>query len=301
MHVHGGPLAARVENAGSAGLRAPVELLDDPTTLAGPQSVKLVRGRTRGIHYAINARDGFIPARAECRVTTTHLDIAPEEDLTVGELRSGRIRVSIAVPADADLGTATLTVRVESWPSMHGGLKEALETETSIEIVDEKGPPEPRPPDPPNGRRVSGPAPIHTTWTTHEEEPTWKANTPGELEMVGASVLAELGGECERFSVLDGDVHHIKLNGEFAPLKAYTSSRARSVGNEGVARARDRYALGLGVYMLLAHEQQRLERESGHPVDEDAVAANCRAAAQGVLAVLPDFDTLIAEAGLDGL
>ena len=281
---------------------APKSLLDEPTTIMGPKSVvRLTRGRTRGIHYAINARDGFIPRRAECEVTIDHLDIDASEDITVGELRKGRMRVSVAVPVDADLSTATITVRVPGWPSAHGGLGIGLQTTTEVQIVDEADTPSPPSPPPKKGKKVKGPALVDTTWTNHEEEETWDANTPGEIELVEASVLAALGGERRRFDGIDGDVHHIKLNEEFAPLKAYTAAGTKSVGDEGVARRKDRYALGLGVYLLITDQQLRRRREAGEPIDDDSVADNCRAAAQGVLAVLPDFDLLAAEAGLDGI
>lgn len=280
----------------------PEDLLDEPTTLDGPSPVELIRGRTTGIHYAINAKDGFIPKRAECRVTTDHLDIDPSEDVTVGELRKGLIRVSIAVPMDADLTSATVSVEIPSWPSPHGGLRAGLATTTEIKIVDESDPPKPpAPPPPKDKKKVRGPALVDTTWTSHEKEVAWEANTAGEIELVDAEVLAALGGERERFAGIEGDVHHIKLNEEFAPLKAYTSSIAKSVGDEGVARRKDRYALGLGVYLLLTEEGARRKRESGELIDEASHVASCRAAAQGVLAVLPDFDTVTAEAGLDGI
>lgn len=281
----------------------PENLLEDPTTIDGPNTAELTRGRTTGIHYAINARDGFIPKRAELRVTTDHLDIDPSEDVTIGELRRGRIRVSIAVPMDADLVAATVTVEIPSWPSSHGGLRAGLAATTAIQIVDESEPSKPRPSSAQKGKKkeAKGPALVDTTWTNHDNELTWAANTPGEVEIVSASVLAALGGERARFARSHGDVHHIKLNEEFAPLKAYTSSIARSVGDEGVARRKDRYALGLGVYLLLAEEHVRRKRESGEAVDEASIATNCRAAAHGVLAVLPDFDTLAAEVGLDDI
>lgn len=175
---------------------APSEnLLDEPTTIDGPNTAELTRGRTTGIHYAINARDGFIPKRAALRVTTDHLDIDPSEDVTIGELRSGRIRVSIAVPMDADLVAATVTVEIPSWPSSHGGLRAGLAATTEIQIVDESEPPQPRPSSVPKGKKkkVKGPALVDTTWTSHDSEPTWGANTPGEVEIVAASVLAALG------------------------------------------------------------------------------------------------------------
>ena len=211
----------------------PVELLDDPTTLKGRESVRLVRGRTHGVHFSLNARDGFIPGRTHCRVTTTHLDVDPREDLTVGELRNGRLRVSMAVPADAELTAATLTLRVEEWLSVQGGLRRALEAETNFEIVDENDLPKLGPKRPGNSPRAPEPMPLATIWTTHEDEPEWTANTPGDVELVPALALAELGDDYKRFASADGDGLLIKLNEEFAPLKTYTSMRARKIGDDG--------------------------------------------------------------------
>ncbi len=279
----------------------PLELLDDPTALCGPKSRRLERGRTHGIHFSLNARDGFVPTRAQCRVTTTHLDIDPVEDLTVGELRKGRLRVVMAVPADADMTAAVLTLRVEPWLSTQGGLREALEAETLFEVVDEDDRPKPPAAVPENGRRISRAMPIATVWTTHESEPDWGANTPGEAELVQASTFVELGDDYKRYANVDEDGLLLKLNEEFTPLKTYTSMRAREIGDEGVRRLKNRYALGLGVYMVVADKHQRHANESGHARNEEAVTNSRLAAAQAILAMLPEFDTLIKEAGLDGI
>lgn len=279
----------------------PLHLLDDPTTLSGRDSLRLERGRTHGIYYSLDARDGFIPNRAVCKATTTHLDIDPDEDLTVGELRRGRLRVSVAVPADAELTDATLTVQIEPWVSHHGHLHEALEAVARFEVVDEDDRPEPPEPKPVNGQRVRGTMPIATLWSTHEEEPEWGANTPGDVELVPASTFAVFGNGYERFADVDVDGLLLKLNEDFAPLKAYSSMRARSIGDQGVRQLKNRYALGFGVYMVVADAHQRQANQAGEPPDDDLIAASCRAAAQAVLAMLPEFDTLIAEAGLDGI
>ena len=278
----------------------PAELLDDPTSLAGRTSARLERGRTHGIHYSLNARDGFVPNRAECLISTSHLDVDPDEDLTVGDLRNGLLRVSVAIPADAELTTAVLTLRVGPWLSVQGGLREALETETSIEIVDEDERPKP-PPQPEDRRQAGGTMPLATIWTTHEDESEWAANTAGEVELVPASTFAELDDGYTRFARAAGDGLLIKLNEEFTPLKAYTSMRAQKIGDEGIRRIKDRYALGLGVYMVVSDEQRRRSGDSRQPLNEDLVAASRRAAAHAVLAMLPEFDALVAEAGLDGV
>jgi len=278
----------------------PAELLDDPTSLAGRTSARLERGRTHGIHYSLNARDGFVPNRAECLISTSHLDVDPDEDLTVGDLRNGLLRVSVAIPPDAELTTAVLTLRVGPWLSVQGGLREALETETSIEIVDEDERPKP-PPQPEDRRQAGGTMPLATIWTTHEDESAWGANTPGEAELVPASTLAELDDDYRRYATATGDGLLLKLNEEFAPLKAYTSMRAERIGDEGVRRVKDRYALGLGVFLVVTGEQERRSGESDRLANEEFVAASRRAAAHAVLAMLPEFDALIAEAGLDGV
>ena len=77
--------------------------------------------------------------------------------------------------------------------------------------------------------------------------------------------------------------------------------RAQKIGDEGIRRIKDRYALGLGVYMVVSDEQQRRSGDSRQPLNEDLVAASRRAAAHAVLAMLPEFDALVAEAGLDGI
>ena len=278
----------------------PAELLDDPTSLTGRASARLERGRTHGIHFSLNARDGFVPTRAECLISTSHLDIDPDEDLTVGELRNGLLRVSVAVPADAELTTAVLTLRVGPWLSVQGGLREVLEAETSIEIVDEDELPKP-PPRPEDPRQTGGTMPLATIWTTHEDESEWGANTPGEAELVPASTFAELDDDYQRYATATGDGLLLKLNEEFTPLKAYTSMRAEKTGDEGVRRLKDRYALGLGVFLVVTGEHERRSGESGQLANAEFVAASRRAAAQAVLAMLPEFDALIAEAGLDGI
>ena len=184
---------------------------------------------------------------------------------------------------------------------MQGGLHVPLEATTQIEIVDEDDGGKPQPPKPPRDRRKPAPAPIATVWMSHESEEAWEANTPGDVERVPISTFAEVGDEYKDFADAEGDGLLIKLNEEFAPLKSYVSMRAQSIGDEGVARLKDRYALGLGVYMVVADERHRRLGESGEPPDEELVGASLQAAAQGVLAMLPEFDALIAEAGLDGV
>lgn len=278
----------------------PRELLDDPTSVTMPDGLRLTRGRTHGVHATVNAKDRFIPSRSTCRVETTHLDIDPLADVTVGELKNGRLRISLAVPADAELVSAELRIRIEGWLSVNGGLHDALEASTTFMVVDVDDLSSSRPTTGlPSGREER--APVALLWTTHDSEPLWDAMSVGEVEHIPAESLGELGGDYAHFATRSGDVSLVKLNEEFAPLKAYATLRARSVGDEGVARAKDRYGLGVAVEMLLTDSEVMNRRSSGQWIDDSFVSATTVAAARGVLAVLPDYDALSAEIGLGDL
>ena len=281
--------------------KSPSLLLDDPTEFRGPKSVTFARGRTHGLYFSLNARDGFVPNRTKCSVIIDHLDIDPEEDISVSDVRNGRIRVSVAVPHDAELTTAVLTANIDGWLAPHGGLRGALTTTTVVEVVDEHVPHPPQPAPPERSRAVTRQTPIATIWTTHEREDGWEASTPGDVEAVDARTLVDTISDGHRFTNIEDDVVLIRLNEEFAPLKAYASMRATTVGDEGVARAKERYALGFGVYLVLDHDRRRREIEPAIPQGSPLAMAIHAAAARGVLAILPDFDSLTAEAGLDGV
>jgi hypothetical protein len=278
----------------------PRELLDDPTSVVLPEALRLSRGRTHGVHVAINAKDGFIPTRSSCRVSTSHLDIDPSSDITLGELRNGRLRVSLAIPTDADLVTADLNVIIAGWLTNTGGLQEPLQASTTFTVVDVADLPASTPAPGPSSSREEH-TPVVLVWSSHGEEPPWDALTVGEVDTVPAESLTDLDAEYLQLSRRAGDVSLVRLNEEFAPLKAYATLRARSVGDEGVARAKERYALGVAVEMLLVDREVTTRRNAGHPVDDSLIKATTVAAARGVLAVLPDYDVLTSELGLSDL
>ena len=280
----------------------PRELLDDPTALVAPAELTVTRGQTHGLHVALNARDRFVPARTTCTVTTNHLDIDPLTDITVGELKRGRLRISIAVPSDAELTTAEIRVSIDGWLSAQGGLREALQSVVQLNVVDPSAEAVAgRRSTPRAGDVASTAAAVAMIWTSHEAEPQWSATTVGEVERVPADALVILGPDYAHLVGRDDEIPFIKLNEEFAPLKAYSAMRARSVGDEGVARAKDRYALGVAVEMLLADAEVRDRRQRGELISDNLMASFAVAAARGVLAVLPDFDSLTAEIGIDDI
>jgi hypothetical protein len=292
---------ARERSAKRARPPLPREVHDDPTLLSAPAEVTAMRGRTRGIYVSLDARDQFIPRRAQCRVATTHLDIDVNSDATVGELRNGRLRISLAVPPDAELCTSELTISVGQWVDASGSLRDPLVTSLRLIVTDEPDPAPARVPPAKSGDAGTGQAAVALLWTTHEAEPGWTAMTVGGIDVVDADVLADAHDDYRPLRGRHFEVPVIKLNEEFAPLKAYVSVRARAVGDEGVARAKDRYALGVGVEMMLLEADVNRKRKAGEQVPDDFVErvhSNC---ARAVLAVLPDFDRLTSEAGLDDI
>ena len=285
----------------SGRVEAPRTLLADPTELAAPAAVAAIRGRTKSVHISLNAADGFVPRRADLVVDTTHLDIDPKTAITVGDLRSGRLRVTIAVPNDAELGDATLTLKVSEWLDGAGSLRPSLVATSILSVVDDPGPGPGRAAVAGEAQQISGYATIGLLWTSHEVEDGWGPTTVGSVETVEADILASAHPDYAELRGKNYDVPVVKLNEEFSPLKAYVAVRARNVGDEGVARAKDRYALGVGVQLMLLDASQEKRRKIATELDEQAAQDTMTIAARGVLAVLPDYDALTAEVGLDDL
>src|SRR5262249_5860311 len=131
---------------------------------------------------------------------------------------------------------------------------------------------------------------VAVLWASHEGEPGWDPQTVGGLEKVDADNLA--AGDDEYCDLVNHHLHStvVKLNEEFTPLKTYAALRAREVGDEGVARAKDRYAVGIGVQMVLLDRLARGSAQHDRPVPSDWLDAARVSAARGVLAVLPDYD-----------
>lgn len=281
--------------------KPPRELFEDPTMLIGPASVRAKPGETKGAYFSLDAYDRFIPDRSNGSVDTDQFDIDPSTDITIGELKNGRIRVAIAVPPDAEPGAFLLTLTIPQWLTVSGALAGPLTAEAPFEIVDPKETPAQRSRSgrkKPSGGRV---APVAMAWTSHENEPDWTAATVGEIEALPGVDLAAMGAEYSEYAAIDGEVQLVKLNEEFAPLKAYASMRSRVVGDDGVARAKERYALGVAVDMLVAERGLERERSRSGDVSDELIADLTNAAARGVLAVLPDYDKLTAEVGLEDL
>ena len=278
----------------------PEDLYDDPTHLEGPETVQAALGKVKGIHFKLNAKDGFISRRATPQVACDHPDVGPSE-ITVGELRSGRFRVAIAVPENADLGNYMLDIVLDDWAKTSGGLGPRLEWTTKIETVDDDTP---KPPAPKPGgdkkKGKSGPDEgglVALIWKSDMDDGVdWTPATVGEIEMVPGSDLADKRPEYEDLAKIDAEIPTIVLNRTFSPLKSYVQARAAELTEKGKEEARERYAVGAGVALLILDDEDRKATEkTGKPIDETARHAGQIAAARGVLSVLPDYDRLARE------
>ena len=276
------------------------DLYDDPTHLEGPETVEAVLGKVKGIHFKLNAKDGFISRRAAPQVTCDHPDIGPSE-ITVGELRSGRFRVAVAVPDGADLGNYKLEIELDDWSKTSGGLGPRFEWTTKIEIV-ESVTPRQTVPKPGGGKSKgkSGPGGgglVALIWKSETDDGVdWTAATVGEIEMVPGSDLADKRPEYKDLAKIDAEIPTIVLNRTYSPLKSYVQARAVELTDEGKERARERYAVGAGVALLvLDAEARKAADKAGKPHDEAALDAGKNAAARAVLSVLPAYDQLARE------
>ncbi|MBT3326208.1 MAG: hypothetical protein HN396_08120 [Gemmatimonadales bacterium] len=278
----------------------PEDLYDDPTHFEGSESVEVVVGAVKSIYFRLNAKDDFLGAgrRAELEVTCDHPDIGSDE-ITVGQLRSGRVRVALAIPDSADLGNYLIRATIPQWPKTSGGIGPKFEWSTKIEVVDEATT---KPPGSSSGSRKgkSGPGEgglVALIWKTETDDgmDEWKPSTVGEIEMVEGTELASQREEYKDLAKVDSEIPTIVLNRTYSPLKSYVQARAVELTDEGKEQARERYAVGVGVALLLLDQEQRKREKAGEAMDEAAVNAGRKAAARAVLSVMPDYDRLAKE------
>lgn len=273
----------------------PEDLYEDPTHFEGPVEAEAVAGEARGIYLKLNARDGFLPNRAKLRVAADHPEIGQNE-LTVGELKAGRVRVSIAVPADADLGVYALTIGVGDWQKSSGGLGAKFEWTTKLNVVAEAT----------DRHRVGGPGSggqkgpgagdlVALIWKVDDEVDDWDATSVGDVELITGADLAAAKPEYADLAAVQSEIPTIVLNRTYSPLKAYVQARAQELTDEGKEQARERYAVGVGVELLVLHQHQVKEEKAGRGLDEKLLSTAKQAGARGVLSVLPDYDRLARE------
>lgn len=278
--------------------KPPAVLHADPTMLIGPERVKALRGSSKTVRFTLDARDEFIASgRGKLTVHSDHPDIS-EADIAVGPLHAGRIRVILTVPAEAQLGDFTLVAGVHEWERAAGGLGPDLVWETRFEVVSEVEQP---PPSQERGksktRSADGPQ-VALLWRGGDEIDL-TAVMPGKVEEVAARLVAEEPEYADLAKLNDAPVLTIYLNEDYAPLKRYVGARQRDLVRAKSSPAYERYAVDVGVAMLVLHQAREARVKKGEHVDEAMLETARHAAAQGAVSILPQFDELARQAGID--
>lgn len=278
--------------------KPPRELHADPTFLKGPSEVLVLPAKSKTLRFSIDARDEFFSSgRGSLTVTCSHPDIQ-DEDIAVGPLSGGRVRVILVVPAEAQIGDFKVTAGVYGWERAGGGLGPDLEWTTTVKVVEEivqPEPPEPATKD--KTRALEGPQ-VALLWRRGEQIELLPKN-PGKVEEVPAAELAKDAQFNELAELGQLPVLTIFLNEDYSPLKKYLQGRQRELTKISGGHARNRYAIDLGVALLVLHSAAEQRRKHGGVLDEDLLEVAREAAAQGAISILPHFDALAREAGIE--
>jgi hypothetical protein len=287
---------------GGPRFRKKIETYPDPTTLEGPDKLIIEDGKVRYLEYMLNAVDDFLDSgRGGLLFETDHPDIDPVKHIAVGRLRDGYVRVQLQVPEGAAEGDFTLTAHLKDWHKAGGGIGPSMKYTTALAIVDEL--PSRNGAGPGKGGKGAGEgSQVAVLWTTPDEYGNgWNNVTPGGVDDIEASTLAQSRDEYKELSKLGTQrIPTILLNSTYAPYKGYIGARAKELTAGGAQDASDRYAVGVGLGLLLLHEDLK-KRESGtkKPVDSEQVLIAQQAVARSVLLMMPAFDTLAREAGVE--
>jgi hypothetical protein len=202
-----------------------------------------------------------------------------------------------------EVGEYVVKLKLEEWFKAAGGLGPRLDFVSALEIVDDvPGKGSGKGKKSVSGSGTSGPGAgsnVALRWGTLDEE-GFTRKTVGSVESTPASVLAQVDptNYSDLSSLGDAPIPTITLNVEYSPLKRYLASRSKEL--ETLERPRDRYAVGVGVAVLLIDQTAKRAVESGNPVpSDDVIASSQEAAARAVLAVMPFFDDIARESGIE--
>lgn len=278
--------------------KPPMDLYAEPTALEGPIQVHAELGTIKSLRYTLNAHDEFLNAgRGQLVISCDHPEIG-EREITIGQLHKGAVRVMIAVPDEAQTGRFSLKASIDSWQRLAGGVGGRLEWLTELEIVEQHE----RGDTPRRSSRREGAdegSDVVLIWDdcTHDG---WNPSVPGGVEEVPAKDIAAREEYKALAALGDTPVPTIYLNEEYAPLRRYVAGRQKDLASDaGPERARNRYAVGVGVGLMLLDQEAKKLAKAGTPIPEEALVVSKRAAAQAALSVLPEFDALAREAGVD--
>jgi hypothetical protein len=278
------------------------ELYEEPTTFVGPERIEVLPGHRKTFYMQCNARDGFIPERGDIQLIAGVG--SPPLQFGRGDLRRGRLQVSLCVAAEAPLGTSQLELGLV-WESDGAGRRE-LRWPVEVSVAAE-----PKVPTPPNTGKPKKQGPrgdIAFLWADHKTQPDWNDAIVGELQPIKGRVLAELAPETYKdLKRVDAEIPTIVLNRDFKELATYLKSVVGDIGDQALNARRDRYAIAVGVTVAnLSVQERKLQKrynaweeggrqgtEPERPMTEEQTRRALRESARGVMALLPDFDKLL--------
>ncbi|HET7571789.1 MAG TPA: hypothetical protein VFJ77_03870 [Gaiellaceae bacterium] len=278
--------------------KPPTVLNSDPTMLRGPERVRVLAGTSKTVRYSVDARNEFFSSgRGQLIVECTHPDVT-RDDIAVGPAHNGQIRVIVTVPTEAQLGDFALVATIKGWEKASGGLGDDLRWATRFSVVASL---ETAPPRRKRGRSKSksteGPQ-VALLWRAGAEIDLTPI-MPGKVEEVAARLIAAEPEYAELAKLNDTPVLTIYLNEDYAPLKRYVGVRQRDLARAASSPAYERYAVDVGVAMLVLHHAREARIKRGEVVDETLLETARQAAAQGAVSILPQFDELAKQAGLE--
>lgn len=303
LKIRGFSMAATQNDNGREGGRnprprkQPMDLYTEPTALEGPQRTTAEPGTVKTVRYVLNARDEFLNDRhGTLVVTCDHPDITDRE-ITIGQLHNGTVRVMVAVPDEAALGSFKLTAVIDNWARHAGGFGGYLEWCTDLQLAEADEPGE-RTKQPPKGQSAQEGSDIVLIWDDSEHD-GWNPSVPGSVDEEPAKDIAVREEYKELAALGDTLVPTIYLNEDYAPLRRYIAGRKDLISETGPDRAKNRYAVGIGVGLVMLDQEARPLAKKGKMIDDEVLLAAKRATAQAALSVLPEFDQLAKEAGVD--
>jgi len=279
------------------------ELYPEPTSFTGPDGIEVLPGQRKTFHMQCNAFDGFVPESGTVNVITGVG--SPPLQFGVGDLRRGRLQVSLFVATEAPVGASELEVAL-MWNRQDGERAE-LRWPLAIQIVDEAKASKPPRKGKNKGKRKRGD--IAVIWAS--ESQGWDNSVVGELQQIKGRDLAE--SQPKTYGDLknvDDLIPTVVLNGQFKDLAAYMDSIAPKVSDQALDLRKDKYALAVGVTVAnmwvqeenlrKAHtrwEDEKKGEEPERPMSEAQIQRALVEDARGVIVLLPDFDIAIGDVG----
>jgi len=276
------------------------ELYNDPTTIEGAGSLTIEQGMTRMTRFHVNAKDAFLNSgRGTLIIVCDHPEIG-EREITIGPLHNGFVRVAIAVPEDAALGDFIIDASITGWQRAAGGQGGDLRWTAKLKVIEpiteEERKRRHREHQGNQNADAAGEL-VGLAWKGEDDFDDWHGGVPGHVDEVEASLLAEEHEDYTELAELgDRKIPTIFLNRDYTPLKRYETARAEQLTDGGVDRARDRYAVGVGLGLLLLDKEMN---RKDVPVSPEVELAAKQAAAQATLVMMPQYDRLAREAGVE--